>query len=134
MSGENLDFVRAIYAEWERGEFAGSDWASRELVFGFADGPDRQTVTGVEAAVAAWRAFERSWESLRFEGVDYRELDAEHVLVTNRFVGRAKGSELELSQVPSLQATLLEIRDGKVTRLMLYWRAEQALADLGLEA
>jgi hypothetical protein len=39
---------------------------------------------------------------------------------------------MELSQVPTRQASLLEIRDGKVVRLVLYWHHENALADLGL--
>jgi hypothetical protein len=40
---------------------------------------------------------------------------------------------MELTQVPTRQASLLHIRDGKVTRLLLYWHRENALADLGLE-
>jgi hypothetical protein len=40
---------------------------------------------------------------------------------------------LVLGQVPTLQASLFQIRDGRVARLILYWHAEQALADLGLE-
>jgi hypothetical protein len=133
MPSENLALARSIYAEWEQGEFRRSDWASPEVEFGFADGPEPQRWRGIAGMAEAWFAFERAWESLRFEGVDFRELDDEHVLVRNRFTGRARGSELELGEVPTLQATLLQIRDQKVTRLLLYWHVEQALADLGLE-
>ena len=129
----NLELARSIFDAWERSDFSSTDWASPAIEFGFADGPDPQTWVGIEGMTEGWLAFRRSWETLDFEGVEFHELDDAHVLVDTRFIGRTLGSALELAQVPTKQACLFEIRDGKVARLMLYWHAEQALADLGLE-
>jgi ketosteroid isomerase-like protein len=133
MPSHNMALVRSIFDAWERGDFSQTGWASPAIEFGFGDGPDPQRWTGVDGMVEGWFAFQRSWESLDFEGVEFRELAGDHVLVTTRFIGRTRGSALDLSEVGTLQACLMEIRDGKVAKLLLYWHAEQALADLGLQ-
>jgi hypothetical protein len=51
-----------------------------------------------------------------------------------RFGGRGKTSGLELGQVGATEATLLQVRGGKGTRLALYFDRNRALADLGLIA
>jgi ketosteroid isomerase-like protein len=43
--------------------------------------------------------------------------------------GRGKTSGVAMER---LSANLLTLRSGKVTRLAVYWDAENALADLGL--
>jgi ketosteroid isomerase-like protein len=130
---ENLDLVRSIYADWERGEFSHTDWADPQIEYVIADGPDPTRWTGVAAMRQGERTFLKAWEDLRVEGEEYRELDDESVLVLVQAIGRGKTSGVELGKVGTRPANLFYVRDGKVTRLVLYFDREYALADLGLE-
>jgi len=65
---------------------------------------------------------------------EYRELDGGRVLVLCHQYGRGKMSGLELGEIQAKAATLLHIRDGTVTRILLYGDREQALAALGLSS
>jgi hypothetical protein len=71
-------------------------------------------------------------KGLRVEAEACRQLDDERVLVLTRLSGRGKTSGIELGQMRSNGADVLEIRGGKVVRFLLYWNREHALADLGL--
>ena len=52
----------------------------------------------------------------------------------HRYSGRGKTSGLEIGQIASRGADLFHVSDGRVTRLVLYWELDRALADLGLAA
>jgi hypothetical protein len=65
---------------------------------------------------------------------EYRELDANRVLVLNRFTGRGRASWVSLTPTPTRAARVFEIHNGKVTRVTLYPDCDRALADLGLQA
>jgi ketosteroid isomerase-like protein len=129
----NLDLVRSIYADWERGDFSSSEWAHAAIEYVIADGPDRGSTKGLESMAAAWRGVMSGWEELRTEADEYRELDDERVLVLLRRSGRGKRSGLELGEMQSKGAVLFHVHDGKVTTLVWYWDRDRALADLGLE-
>jgi ketosteroid isomerase-like protein len=124
----NLDLVRSIYADWERGDYSSAEWANPDIEF--ADGLDPGSWTGVSEMRAAWRDVLGAWANHHPGGGEYRELDQERVLWIGELRTRGKGSGLDLqAQV----ANLFEIRSGKLARLVLYWDADRALADLGLE-
>jgi ketosteroid isomerase-like protein len=128
---ENLDLVRLILADWNRGDFYSSvKWAHPEFELVVVDGPSPGGLTGVSAVEDNWRAFQETWEDYRVKAEDFRELDAERVLVLVGFSGRGKTSGLEMAQAA---ATIFTLRAGKVVALAVYWDRDRALADLGLE-
>jgi len=129
---ENLDLVRSIYADWERGDFRSVDWAHPKIVFDLA-GFDSTSTTGVVEMGQRWREWVSVWEDYRTEADEFRELDGGRVLVLIQHGGSGKASGVGIENVKMPGATVFEIRDGKVTRLALYWDRERALADLGLE-
>jgi ketosteroid isomerase-like protein len=127
---ENLDLVRSIHADRELRDFSRSDWAHPEIEFVLGDGPDPGESHGVAVMAQRWRGQLRPWEDLAPEAVAYRELDNERVLVLVRLRGRGKTTGVE---VHNRGANLFHVREGKVTRLVLYWDRDRALADLGVE-
>jgi ketosteroid isomerase-like protein len=133
MASANVDIAHRIFADWERGDFSSVEWAHTEIAFVVADGPEPGSWTGVSAWVE-WRDdFLSAWEGYRLKVDGYRELDDERVLALSRTgAGRARTSGLELSGQGGGGAVLIHVRDGKVTRLVIYFEREHALADLGL--
>jgi len=131
---ENLDLVRSIYAAHGRGDFSPSDWAHPDIEFVIADGPTPGSWTGLAGMAEGARAIFDAWEDFRVEAEEFRELDGERVLVLYHLSGRGKTSGLPLGQMGAKGADLLSVRDGKVTRYVIYWDRDRALADLGLKA
>ena len=131
----NLDLVRSIYAAWERGDWSPIGWAHPEIEVVWADGPMPGKAMGVQGMAERTRDFLSAWEGLRTEAEEFRELDAERVLVLDRpSGGRGKTSGLEIAQMSPKGAHLFHVRGGKVARLVVYLERERALADLGLSS
>src|SRR5271170_6950287 len=116
---ENLDLVRSIYADWERGDFSRADWADPEVEFVFADGPEPGHWKGRKAMSDRYGDWLRAWRDFRAEPERFFVVDQERVLVfvRNGGRGRASGYELEGRSV----ANLFEVRAGKVVKFVLYW-------------
>ena len=129
---ENLDLVRSIYADWERGDYSDAEWAYPDIEYVSVDGPEPGTWVGVRGVAQGWFGWMSVWEDFRAEADEYRELDYQRVLVLDRSSGRGKTSGLEIGQMRAKGAVLFHIRDGKVTRLVVYFDRDRALADLGL--
>jgi ketosteroid isomerase-like protein len=128
----NLDLVRSIYADWERGDFSRADWADPDIEFVIFDaisGSPARSKGLREMARGLAAAIEMVGEA-RTAPVEYRELDTERMLVFVRrsSIGKRSGIGIEVEG-----ANLFQISEGKVTRLVTYWDRDRALADLGLE-
>jgi ketosteroid isomerase-like protein len=118
-SSPNLDLVRSIFADWERGDFGRTEWADPDIEFVVADGPDPGSWKGVTAMLQTWRNFATAWEGYRMEADGYRELGDERIVVlTHTGGGRGKTSGLELGQHGGTGgAMVFHVCAGKVTRL-----------------
>ena len=127
---ENLDLVRSIYAAIGRGDYSSAEWADSEIEYVRVDGPEPGSVTGLDGLVQAMRTTFDAFADVRAEAEEYRELDAKRVLVLTRASGRGKTSGLPVGQKG---AELFEIQDRRVTRVVVYFDRDRALADLGLE-
>lgn len=132
MGSANLDLVRSICADWERGRYGSVEWAHPEIELVIEDLPTSGSWKGGAAAMEAWRQFLDAWERHQIEVEEYRELDGERVLVHGSFRARGKASGVDLEQLRPTGATLFHVRDGQVIKLVVYFDREHALADLGL--
>jgi ketosteroid isomerase-like protein len=134
MPSRNLDLVRSIYADWERGDFHSAGWADPEIGYVFHAGPEPGGWTGVAEMRRVWFHALESRERYSDIADEYRELADGRVLVLTHPAGRGKTSRVDLEQIGGGRGALLvSLRDAKVTRLDVYWDPDRALADLGLE-
>jgi ketosteroid isomerase-like protein len=130
VTSSNLDLVRSIYAAWALGDFSSAGWAHPEIEFGFADGPEPGRWTGREEMSQRYGDWLRGWKDFRAVPEEYFVVDDDRILVFVRNTGRGRTSGLEFEQ--RSVANSFETRGGKVTRLVLYWDRDRALADLGV--
>ncbi len=135
VSSPNLDLVRSIYADSERGDWSSVSWAHPEIEYVMVDEPGSGIHRGHAAMGEAWRSLLSAWVDYRLKPQDYRTLDDERVLVLVRAYGRGKTSDIELAESTHGRggANLFRIREGMVVRLDAYFDRDRALADLGLE-
>jgi len=128
----NIDLVRSINADWERGDWSATGWAHPEIELVLASGPEHRRFSGLAGVSDGWREFLSAWEDFRIVVDEYLELDGGRVLVLIHNTGRGRASGVEVGPMRQRSANLFEIEDGKVRRLTAYWDAEAALTELGL--
>jgi ketosteroid isomerase-like protein len=129
----NLDLVRSIYANWERGDFSSAEWAHPDIEYVMVGGPAPGRWAGLTEMARGEREFLSTFEDYRIEAEGYRELDTGRVFVLAQSFGRGKTSGLDVEQLRPKTATLFHVHAGKVTRLAVYFERDRALADLGLQ-
>jgi ketosteroid isomerase-like protein len=132
MVSENLDLVRSILADWERGDFSLGEWAHRDYEFRWADGPEPDAWKRSDEMRDAIRDLLRTWERFHIDVYECRELHDERVLVVWRYSARGRVSGLDAGRLPGPGAYVFHVADAKVRRLAFYVEAKHAFADLGL--
>jgi hypothetical protein len=106
----NLDLVRSIYADWERGDyFTSADWAHTDIAFAMVGRPEPDTSRGVTGMAEAWRKWLDAWEEFGAEAEEYREVDHQRALVLVQNTGRGKAGGLEIGQMRTMGAALFNI-------------------------
>jgi hypothetical protein len=128
----NLDLIRGIFAEWERGDWNSADWADPEIDFVMHGGLNSGEWKGIREMTETWVGTLRAWDDLRAIPEEFRELDDGRILVFLRNEGRGKGSGIDVGEISAKSANVFTVRDGQVIRLELYWERDDAVADLGL--
>jgi hypothetical protein len=71
----NLDLVRSIYTNWERGDFSSAQWADPAIQFIIVGGPDPGIWTGIAGMAKGWFRFLEAWDDFHVEAEQYRKLD-----------------------------------------------------------
>jgi ketosteroid isomerase-like protein len=132
MASANVEFIRSIFAAWERGDFSSTAWAHPEIEWVVADGPAPGSWKGVARMAEGWRDFVSAWKDYRIVADEYRELDDERVLVLVHRAGRGKASGLKIERLKSRGAAVFHIRGGKVTKQVMYGNRDTVLSELGL--
>src|SRR5436309_15270654 len=117
---ENLDLVRSIYADWERGDFRSADWAHPEIVFE-STAFDAARAKVVAEMAQRWREWMSAWDEYRSEADEFRELDDERVLVLMQHGGRGKASGVGIEGIktPGSQGVRYTRRQGDEARPLL---------------
>jgi ketosteroid isomerase-like protein len=129
MSEANVELVKAIFGEWERGDFSSVDWADPEIEFSIP-GPDSNVHRGIESMGRAWAEWLGAFDEFSVVAEDFHDA-GDKVMVEQVFRGKGKGSGIPVNEIPG--ATVLTLRHGKVTRFEGHTTLEAALDSAGLE-
>jgi ketosteroid isomerase-like protein len=130
MSEENVERLRALYADWAKGDFPGrQDIYAPDLTFE-PGSPDQigSVLTG-DAIESHLRDFLGQWERFRIELQELTEF-GDTILVTERQYGTGKASGVSTEQTFYAVWTF---RDGLVTRVRWDTDRDEALKAAGLQ-
>jgi ketosteroid isomerase-like protein len=133
MSQENVEIVRRIYAEWERGNFqAALPVLDREITFEtfMPDSNEIVVLHGLDRLEDFMRDWFGQWEAYRVTGDEFRAVGTDHVVVAGRQAGTGRRSGVE---VDSPGFTVWTFRAGKVVRLLAHYDRDSALEAAGLK-
>jgi ketosteroid isomerase-like protein len=127
MSQENVETIQRFTEALVRGDYeAAATELHPKLEIDDTDIPESTGADSFYEWMARWDA---AWESWRFEDLDARPLGDDRVLSLFKMIVKGKGSGIELSRD---DATLAELRDGKIVRIGYYNDQSQALEAAGL--
>ena len=132
MSQENVEIVRGIYAEWERGNMtAGVDLFHPEIAFEsfMPDANERVVANGPGEVETFMSEFLAQWRDYRLTGDEFRKVGADKVVVSGSqaAIGRQSGVAVE-----SPMYSVWTFRGGEVVHLLFDPDHRKALEAAGL--
>jgi ketosteroid isomerase-like protein len=118
MSRENVEVVRRIYADWEKGDMrAGVELFDSDIVFAsfMPDSTERITVRGPEGVETFMREFLAQWRDYRLFGEKFRQVGTNKVFVEGHqtATGRESGVAVEDEAF-----SIWTFRGGRVVNLL----------------
>ncbi|MEO7197481.1 MAG: nuclear transport factor 2 family protein [Solirubrobacterales bacterium] len=130
MSQENVEVVRRVYVEWERGNFWTPDFFDPKVHVRWASPIfARQAETrGIDALTEAMQGMLEAYEDVTASAERIIET-ADKVVAAEVWRGRGKASGIELD---SLRASVWTISGGKATDVVFYVDRSEALEAAGL--
>jgi ketosteroid isomerase-like protein len=122
--------LEGVYRNWSRGEFfADNDLYAPEIEFVLSDEfPDGGTYRGYEELQEGFLRWLRAWDDYRVEADGIERVPDGRIVVMTRYIGRGKGSGVEVSRQG---AHIWWMREGRAVRQEIYATRDEALEELG---
>jgi ketosteroid isomerase-like protein len=133
MSQDNVEIVRKVLSEWERGNFWTADVFDRDIHVQWLTpivAPAGGETRGIEELTGGMLELLRQWQRGTATATAERIIDAGDRVVSFevwRARGKSSGAETEM-----FQSCVWTLAGGKITRMVRYSDAEQALEAAGL--
>ena len=127
----SVELVRSLYDDFARGDFeAALGKLDEDVQWGAPpDVPDQpEPFRGRQGVIEGFTRFMGAWEQLDAE-VEECTAVGDAVLVVTRWVGRSRGTGIEVEQ---RHGQLFEFRDGRVVRVRQFREPEDARREAGL--
>jgi ketosteroid isomerase-like protein len=127
---DDIAILERALSEWVRGEFWNAELYAEDVVF-VVSGPDAAEYHGIDGLTAAWRDFLSAWDDFRIETDRVVAGDAGVYALLIRLLARGKGSGVDID---AEVANVVNMRDGRIARLEMFWDREAALHAAGAPA
>jgi ketosteroid isomerase-like protein len=133
MSQERIEWMRAGYAAFNRGEFdAGLEGIAEDVTWEVLDVfPEQGPFHGKEGIRSFWQSWAETFSEFRAEMDEIVDLE-DHIVVVMHISGRGHGSEAPM-RTPSF-AQIWTFEGDEVSRVRMVFDKEQALALVATEA
>ncbi len=125
----DVAMLEGLLTEWCRGEFWNAEPYADDVVF-VVSGPDGAEYHGIDGLTAAWRDFLSAWDDFRIETDRVVPGDAGAYALLIRLQARGKGSGMDID---AEVANVVNLRDGRIVRLEMFWDRETALCAAGAQ-
>jgi ketosteroid isomerase-like protein len=133
MSQENVDIVRVLYSEWEKGNFWSTELYAPDVEWHWSSGAKAvrggaASYKGLDEIGAAMREWVREWGWWSISADKLIDAGDRVVVVTTLHASLKDGR----GDVHDQGADVITLRDGKVTRMDIFDTPEEALKAAGL--